>query len=549
MAPIDRLGQLLDTVERVLVTVPASVDTDGPRPGNVTYVGPVFEPAGGDEGWTPPSGDGPLIVVSLGTTDMDEVPVLTNVLDALAHERARVFATVGDHADPGAIPTPANATVGRFVQHAAVLPHADLVISHGGIGTALAAVAHGLPVLFLPLGRDQPANAKAIAATGAARVLPPSATPGQIARAAEELLTDPSYREAARAGGGGGPGPRRGAPGDGRHRRAGPTGPDVIAGVRTGDLDALIAHHVDDLGYRLVMITPADSPRSAVVVAPDGTPRRLEREPADDRILPGRAAGRHRDHAGTRRRRRPAGRAGMRYRDLLPSRLGGRCIASHIVIPDGGPVPDYVHHHRVGVQLIACVAGWVRVVYEDQGPPFVLRAGDAVLQPPGIRHRVLEASPGLEVVELSCPAEHETFVEHELALPTRSAGTRSGLRRSALRPPRRRGDGVGRRPVPTVSSDGTPPSPRPPTDGRRCVGLRPGRADEAPVAIGGRDDGTGRYRAWFVTAGSVTVSAGGRPPVELARRGTLVAPLSAPIVLTGWSSSEAELLEIVFAPD
>jgi len=198
LAPIDRLGQLLDTVERVLVTVPASVDTDGPRPGNVTYVGPVFEPAGRDEGWTPPSGDGPLIVVSLGTTDMDEVPVLTNVLDALAHERARVFATVGDHADPGAIPTPANATVGRFVQHAAVLPHADLVISHGGIGTALAAVAHGLPVLFLPLGRDQPANAKAIAATGAARVLPPSATPGQIARAAEELLTDPSYREAAR---------------------------------------------------------------------------------------------------------------------------------------------------------------------------------------------------------------------------------------------------------------------------------------------------------------------------------------------------------------
>jgi mannose-6-phosphate isomerase-like protein (cupin superfamily) len=48
----------------------------------------------------------------------------------------------------------------------------------------------------------------------------------------------------------------------------------------------------------------------------------------------------------------------------------------------------------------------------------VLRAGDCVLQPPGIRHRVLEASPRLQVVELSCPAEHITLLDHELALPT-----------------------------------------------------------------------------------------------------------------------------------
>ncbi len=197
LAPIERLGILLANVECVLVTVPAALDQASAVPDNDTYVGPVFEPAGDDAGWRPPTGDGPLIVVSLGTTDMDEQPLLVNVLDALAHERARVFATVGDHIDPAAIPTHANATVSRFVQHAAVLPHADLVISHGGIGTALAAMAHGVPVLFLPLGRDQPVNARAIAETGAGLVLSPSASPGQIARAAEELLTNPSYREAA----------------------------------------------------------------------------------------------------------------------------------------------------------------------------------------------------------------------------------------------------------------------------------------------------------------------------------------------------------------
>jgi quercetin dioxygenase-like cupin family protein len=58
------------------------------------------------------------------------------------------------------------------------------------------------------------------------------------------------------------------------------------------------------------------------------------------------------------------------------------------------------------------------VVYEDQGPPFRLNAGDCVLQPPQIRHRVLESSPGLEVIELTCPAHHDTFADLELELPT-----------------------------------------------------------------------------------------------------------------------------------
>jgi quercetin dioxygenase-like cupin family protein len=112
------------------------------------------------------------------------------------------------------------------------------------------------------------------------------------------------------------------------------------------------------------------------------------------------------------------GRAGMAYRDVLPGRLGGRFVSSHIAIPGGGPVPDQVHFHSVAFQLIYCLTGWVRLVYEDQGEPFVLAAGDCVLQPPRIRHRVLEASPGLEVLEAGSPAIHDTHLDHELALPT-----------------------------------------------------------------------------------------------------------------------------------
>jgi quercetin dioxygenase-like cupin family protein len=112
------------------------------------------------------------------------------------------------------------------------------------------------------------------------------------------------------------------------------------------------------------------------------------------------------------------GRAGMRYRDLIPGRQGGRFIASHIAIPAGGAVADWVHFHNIRFQLIFCRRGWVRVLYEDQGEPIVLAAGDCVLQPPRIRHRVLEASPGLEVVEVGCPALHETIADHGLVLPT-----------------------------------------------------------------------------------------------------------------------------------
>jgi mannose-6-phosphate isomerase-like protein (cupin superfamily) len=117
-----------------------------------------------------------------------------------------------------------------------------------------------------------------------------------------------------------------------------------------------------------------------------------------------------------------AGRAGMRYRDLIPDRQGGRYIASHIAIPEGGAVADYVHFHAIRFQMIFCYRGWVRVVYEDQGEPFLMRAGDCVLQPPGIRHRVLEASPGLEVIELAMPAVHATHVDHERVLPGPAAG-------------------------------------------------------------------------------------------------------------------------------
>jgi quercetin dioxygenase-like cupin family protein len=175
------------------------------------------------------------------------------------------------------------------------------------------------------------------------------------------------------------------------------------------------AKNAAPLGLRLLCdlkSLPADTPRA--LTAPGGTRVELIDAQAGIEIPAGTnefILTRMTDQWGT-------GRAGMQYRDLIPSRLGGRFIASHIRIPGGGPVPDYVHFHKVRFQMIFCKAGWVKVAYEDQGEPFVLEAGDCVLQPPEIRHRVLESSPGLEVIEIGCPAVHETFADQVMTLPT-----------------------------------------------------------------------------------------------------------------------------------
>ena len=227
---------------------------------------------------------------------------------------------------------------------------------------------------------------------------------------------------------------------------------EIRAEIRlpTQELRNDLPFYTKTLGFRLDMIFPADNP-SVAVLSGHGVRLRIEKgapeAPGTLRILtddPGFAGGAKAltapngtkveidelnppvvtpatEHAFVVRRLADQapwviGRAGMEYRDLVPSRLGGAMIASHIRVPDG-PVPDMVHFHKVGFQLIFCVAGWVDVLYEDQGDIRRIHAGDCFIQPPGIRHKVLH-SEGVQVVEIGVPAEHVTEIDHEMKLPT-----------------------------------------------------------------------------------------------------------------------------------
>jgi quercetin dioxygenase-like cupin family protein len=346
------------------------------------------------------------------------------------------------------------------------------------------------------------------------------------------------------------------------------------------DIAGTLAFFTDRLGFRVRVISPADDP-AMVVIEGLGIRLRLQRVPSDSSPIPPTLHVLCADPAAIaggadqivapngslimllpvdpplelppvqqelvlcRAGNAPSfnpGRAGMGYRDLVPGRQGGRFIASHIRIAQGGAVPDYVHFHKVRFQMIFCHRGWVRLVYEDQGEPFVLRAGDCVLQPPQIRHRVLECSPGLEVIEVGCPAVHDTFSDPDMSLPTgrvdphRDFGGQRFVRHitteAAWEPDRSTGFEYRDLEIAQATSG---------LAGARVIRPAANQVDVVTETMRGAHDG--EFLFVFVRQGSVGLDIDGEAPVQLAHDDAVVVPAG---VLHRWSdaSADLELLEV-----
>ncbi|MET9022413.1 nucleotide disphospho-sugar-binding domain-containing protein [Actinopolymorpha sp. NPDC004070] len=146
--------------------------------------------------------DGPLVYFTLGTEfNTESGDLFSRVLAGLGQLPVTTVATVGVHVDPAELgPQPPNVRVRQYVPQGELLPTCDLVVSHGGSGTVIGALAHGVPCLLIPLGADQPHNAARCAALGAGEVFDPlSLTPETMRSAASAMLSDPRYRQAAEA--------------------------------------------------------------------------------------------------------------------------------------------------------------------------------------------------------------------------------------------------------------------------------------------------------------------------------------------------------------
>jgi UDP:flavonoid glycosyltransferase YjiC (YdhE family) len=198
---VTHLTEPHDACDLTLVAVPKEFEPDVSDAPNVVRIGPVLDaPALSREIDDVDLTDGatPLVLVSLSTSEQGQLPLLRRIVDAVATLPVRAIVTTGPEIDPGSVTSGANTQVVRYVPHSDVLPATSLVITHAGLGTTMASLARGVPLLCTPLGRDQFFNAECVVAMGAGRALMPDADTDAIAAAATSILGDDEIRAGAK---------------------------------------------------------------------------------------------------------------------------------------------------------------------------------------------------------------------------------------------------------------------------------------------------------------------------------------------------------------
>ncbi len=195
-----RFAALLEHAPLVLHATDATYDRERLLPSTQHHVGPLFwEPPATLPAWLEEPGD-PWVLISLSTLAQDDLPIVRLSLPVLADRPVRVLVTLGPH-DPGNLgPLPPNVRVEGFVSHSAVLPRSTLLISHAGHGSVMKAMWHGVPMVLVPWGRDQPGVAARAAMLGVARVVQrESLSERTMSAAVDRVLDDERFRAAARA--------------------------------------------------------------------------------------------------------------------------------------------------------------------------------------------------------------------------------------------------------------------------------------------------------------------------------------------------------------
>ena len=197
LAPLEHVLDQGRSAARVLVLTSRAFDFTGPLPPVVKHVGPRLDDPLWAQDWTPPVGDDPLVLVALSAGPQGQSELLRRIVEALAALPVRALVTTGHGIDPATVPAPKNVEVVMAAPHREVLREAQLVVTHCGHGTTLKALAAGVPIVGLPMGRDQLDVAARVVYAGAGVRLDQSAAPTEIAAAVREILGDDGYRAAA----------------------------------------------------------------------------------------------------------------------------------------------------------------------------------------------------------------------------------------------------------------------------------------------------------------------------------------------------------------
>lgn len=197
LPPLEHVLDQGRSAARVLVLTSRAFDFLGPLPPVVKHVGPRLYDPPWAQSWSAPAGADPLVLVALSSKFQDQAQLLQRIVDALRPLAVRGVVTTGLGIDPESVDAPPHVQVVRSAPHAQVLREAALTITHAGHGTVIKSLAAGVPLVCLPMGRDQLDVAARVVHAGAGQRLDPDTPVDSITTAIREVLTDPGCAAAA----------------------------------------------------------------------------------------------------------------------------------------------------------------------------------------------------------------------------------------------------------------------------------------------------------------------------------------------------------------
>lgn len=201
LAPLSSFYDQALLTERILVLTSPTFDYASTSvPANVRYVGPILDDPDWAQPWISPwtEADGrPLVLVGLSSTYQNQGHLLRQVVEALATLPVLAVLTVGQMLDANEVTSTDNVVVVGSAPHRQILAEASVAVTHCGHGTTMKCLAAGVPMVCIPMGRDQNDTAARVVYHGAGVRLSPSASAAKIREAVQRVLGDDRFRSNA----------------------------------------------------------------------------------------------------------------------------------------------------------------------------------------------------------------------------------------------------------------------------------------------------------------------------------------------------------------
>lgn len=203
LSPLENTIDLMHMADfRIIQTLKSFDFPILPAPTNVRYSGPILDDPDwvSSEQWVSPwsTNDSlPLVLISFSSTYQNQAEVIQNCINALKDLPVNGLVTLGIAMEEVKFDVPGNVKIMKSVKHSLVFPYTDVVITHAGHGTVIRALSFGIPLICLPMGRDQKDNAIKLVLKGCGIRLSSKSKAAKIRKAIDKILHDTSFKSNA----------------------------------------------------------------------------------------------------------------------------------------------------------------------------------------------------------------------------------------------------------------------------------------------------------------------------------------------------------------